>query len=148
MELILTRTKYGETTTLGELVIVEPNEQPEHFAYTCEDTDRGLLQTEPASEVMKKKIHGKTAIPKGRYEVAMTWSNKYGKIMPQVLDVPAYQGIRIHSGNTAADTEGCILVGETIVNDNTIGNSRVVFQRLYGLLTEACQKGKVYITIK
>lgn len=143
MKLYLKRKPTNATTTLGELTI-----DGEHFAYTCEDTDRGLLQTEPLTDIAKKKVHGKTAIPKGTYEVAMTWSNKYGKIMPQLLDVPGYQGIRIHSGNTAADTEGCILVGETIVNENMIGNSRKVFAQLFGLLTEACQKGKVYITIE
>ena len=74
-----------------------------HFGYSCEDFDR--LH---AGEI---KIKTRTAIPAGRYTVAMTWSPKYGRMVPEVQRVPGFQGIRIHAGNDNSDTEGCILPG-------------------------------------
>lgn len=79
-----------------------------------EDTDRGLLQTMPLSEIQRKKVKKETAIPRGYYDIAITYSPKYRKMMPLVVDVPGFSGIRLHSGNSNKDTEGCILFG---IND-------------------------------
>ena len=83
----------------------------EYLCDALEDTDRGLRQDMPLSEIMRNKVKGKTAIPKGRYRVRITYSPKYRRPMPILEDVPGYEGIRIHSGNYPRDTEGCILPG-------------------------------------
>lgn len=66
------------------------------------------------------KIHGETCIPEGIYEVKLTLSNRFQKVLPELLNVPNFTGIRIHGGNTTADTEGCILAAYNIVDTNTI----------------------------
>lgn len=85
------RTEY----TIGRLYI-----DGAYFCDTLEDRVRN-----------GEKVKGKTAIPVGRYNVVKTMSPKYGKILPEIKDVPGFSGVRIHSGNTAEDTEGCILLG-------------------------------------
>lgn len=76
-----------------------------------EDVDRGLRKDMPLTELLRRKIYGQTAIPAGTYRVVMSYSPKFGRVMPEILDVPAFSGIRIHAGNTAKDTEGCLLFG-------------------------------------
>ena len=78
---------------------------------TLEDADRGLSQDMHLEEIKKKKAYGQTAIPRGSYECVYTYSNRFKKMLPLLKDVPGFDGIRIHSGNSAKDTEGCILVG-------------------------------------
>lgn len=94
------------------------------------------------------KVKGQTAIPRGTYQVILAHSQHFGRIMPHLLNVPGYDGILIHSGNIAADTEGCILVGFTIASANSIGNSRGAFQELFSQIEEAIEAGqKVWCTI-
>lgn len=76
------------------------------IGYTCEDTDRKL-------ESGGVKIKGKTAIPRGCYRLTVTMSNRFKRRMPLIQDVPGFEGIRIHGGNTHVDTEGCPLLGQT-----------------------------------
>lgn len=92
----------------------------ERFSEVLEDPDRGLNSSMPLSEIKEKKIHGRTAIPKGTYRVVLSvspkfkdkaWAKKYGGLVPEIVGVPGFSGVRIHPGNTAADTEGCPLVG-------------------------------------
>ena len=83
----------------------------ERFCETMEDKDRGLTQEMSEKEIAQIKIYGETAIPKGTYRVKMTYSPKYKRNMPEVLGVKGFSGIRIHSGNTAKDSLGCILLG-------------------------------------
>jgi len=114
MGLELKRTFAGAQRTFGELSVDGKFE-----CYTLEDTIR-----EPGV-----KIPGKTAIPAGTYQVAVTWSERFQKHLPLVLGVPGFTGIRIHTGNTEKDTEGCILVGKDRV-EGTLLYSRVALEAL------------------
>lgn len=142
MELILKRIARKEDYTIGHLMV-----DGKFFADTLEDTDRGLTQKMSLSTLLQKKIHSKTAIPTGRYQIVWTYSNHFGKSMPLLMNVPGYAGVRIHSGNSAKDTEGCILVGK---NDKIgwISQSREYISKLYPIIEDACKKEKVYITIE
>ena len=87
------------------------------------------------------KIHGETAIAAGNYSVDITMSPRFGRLLPLVLDVKNFAGVRIHPGNTAADTEGCILVGQDRMN-KSIGRSRRAFDALFAKLQSAKQRGE------
>lgn len=98
----------------------------------------------------EKKIFGKTAIPCGRYRVIVTYSNHFKKDLPLLLNVPNYEGVRIHSGNTSADTEGCIIVGavQTSLNDDYVGESKKAFDKLFTKIKQAIDAGQeVWLTI-
>lgn len=116
-----------------------------YFSDTLEDVDRGLDDTMSEQEILSKKVYGQTAIPTGIYRVILNYSPKYKKVMPLLLNVKGYSGIRIHSGNTDKDTLGCILVGENKVVGKVI-NSRVKYEALYKRICQA--KGDVKITIR
>ena len=106
MEAKLERAWRLETYTVGRVFV-----DGERFSESMEDRDRGLTQDMPLEEIKKRKVYGETAIPTGTYTVKMTYSPKYKRNMPEVLGVPGFSGIRIHSGNTAKDSLGCILLG-------------------------------------
>lgn len=112
MKLKLQRIFKAETYTIGKLFI-----DGVYFCDTLEDKVRDV------------KIKGITAIPTGKYKVKITMSNRFKKLMPLLIDVPNFEGVRIHSGNTSEDTEGCILVGK---NSETgkVTNSRNTFEKL------------------
>lgn len=129
MELLLTRKWLTDNSTIGELY-VDGNLE----CYTLEDT------------VRDEKIPGKTAIPEGRYEVIINHSQKFNKKLPLLLNVPQFEGIRIHVGNYPKDTDGCILVGQTRKQD-FIGNSKVAFNALFEKLNNALQTEEVYIEV-
>jgi uncharacterized protein DUF5675 len=95
MQLQLIRKIFTDKSTIGELSVNGAFE-----CFTLEDKVRPV------------KIKGETAIPAGTYEVAVTFSNKFQKFLPLLMDVPNFDGIRIHTGNTPEDTLGCILVGQ------------------------------------
>ena len=131
MELVLTRDAFLPTRTLGKLYADNVFE-----CFTCEDA------------VRDKKIAGETAIPKGRYRVIITLSNRFKRELPILLNVPNYEGVRIHSGNTEADTEGCILCGSTR-NDSGVFSSRIATNNLILKIRNAINSGKeVWITIR
>ena len=96
MKLTLKRNFKGPDYTIGKLYI-----DGHYFCDTLEDTVR------PIGE----KIKGKTAIPAGDYKVIKSYSPRFKKILPEILDVPGFSGVRIHAGNTAKDTDGCLLLG-------------------------------------
>jgi hypothetical protein len=113
MKLKLKRIHKTDVSTIGELYVDGIFE-----CYTLEDIERDV------------KIKSETAIPKGTYKVMITKSNRFKKYMPLLLNVPNFEGVRIHSGNTNHDTEGCILVGQTRSND-FIGKSRKAYDKLF-----------------
>lgn len=153
MELRLTRTARNARCTIGKLYV--------NNAFICdtlEDCDRGLDSTMPLSDIKKRKEYGVTAIPVGMYEISMNIrSPKYsgkpsygftGGYMPRLLRVPGFEGILIHGGNTAADTFGCILVGENTAAER-LTNSLNTFKRLYVMLKDAAaRRESIYISIK
>lgn len=138
----LRRTAKKSTYTIGKLYVNE-----EYFCDTIEDTDRGLSSDMDVSEITKLKIHGQTAIPTGTYNVVMTYSPRFKKIMPLLENVPGFSGIRIHSGNDSSDTEGCILPGQNKVVGKVI-NSRVYTNKLYKVISDGLKSGPVSITIE
>ena len=101
LALTLIRKIKTDKSTIGELFI-----NGEFQCYILEDTDRGLYQDMPLQELLSKKIYGETAIPTGTYEVVISFSNRFKKYLPLLLNVPGYEGIRIHPGNYAKDTLG------------------------------------------
>jgi hypothetical protein len=129
MELRVERTDFSETSTIGKLYVDDQFE-----CYTLEDKVRPV------------KIKGETAIPAGRYEVIINFSQRFGRMLPLFLNVPNFEGVRIHPGNTAADTEGCILVGET-KDAEFIGQSKLAFEGLFNKLKTASESEKIFIEI-
>lgn len=115
------------------------------FSNVLEDVDRGLDDSMSEEEIKKMKIKGETAIPTGIYQILLTYSPKYKKIMPLVNNVKGYSGIRIHSGNTAKDTEGCLLVGKNKEVGKVL-ESRITYNALFKRLQQA--KGKIIIDIQ
>lgn len=107
MNILIKRIAKKDNYTIGKLYI-----NGQYFCDTLEDKDRGLKQTDNIISIKAKKIFGKTAIPMGKYNVVLSYSPKFKKILPLVDNVKGFSGIRIHQGNTADDTEGCILVGK------------------------------------
>lgn len=107
MRITLIRIANRPTYCIGKLYI-----DGVYFCDTIEDTDRGLDDKMTEEEILKKKVKGETAIPTGIYHVYLTYSPKYKKQMPLIDGVKGYSGIRIHSGNTSKDTEGCLIVGK------------------------------------
>ena len=116
-----------------------------YFSDVIEDTDRGLDDSMTEKEILKKKVKGQTAIPTGTYNVFITWSPKYKKPMPLLENVKGYSGIRIHSGNTAKDTEGCLIVGKNKEVGKVL-ESRATYNKLFSILNTTNEK--IIIDIK
>lgn len=142
MRLTLKRTYNNAKYCIGHLYI-----DGEYLSDTLEDTSRGLNSKMSLKEILKIKIKGLTAIPTGVYAISLnTVSPKYSKKkffmdlckgkMPRLLNVPGYDGILIHPGNSAKDTDGCILVGYNKVKGGLV-NSTEAFIKLYGILKKA-----------
>lgn len=112
-----------------------------NWCYILEDEDRGLYNSMDESAIKRQKVPGQTAIPYGTYEVTITYSPRFKRTLPLLNGVKAFSGIRIHSGNTAADTEGCLLPG---VNDKVgqVSNSRYWFNLIYTQIEQALAKGE------
>lgn len=141
MELELVRTTRTAKTTIGDLAINGKFE-----CHILEDKDRGLRQGMTLSELMALKIKTKTAIPAGRYEIAVNFSNKFNRKLPLLLNVPAFEGIRIHVGNFEENTDGCLLPGKDKAKDMVI-SSRAAFDQLFAKIEIALNREKVFITI-
>jgi len=162
MEIILKRIAKKSDYTIGRLYIVKSEEGKVKREYLCDTLEpawRNLLGVEiPKAEENRKrgrvsgvkaiKIPGKTAIPEGHYPVVVTKSPRFKKWLPLLLGVPQFSGIRIHSGNTAKDTEGCILVGRNL-KVGMVLDSRLWLRRLLDRVTKERAIGEpLYITIE
>lgn len=142
MELKLIRKIKTEQSTIGDLYVNDKWE-----CHVLEDKDRGLDSITPLNQLKQIKVFGKTAIPTGKYEVAINFSNHFQKRLPLLLNVPGFEGIRIHSGNTEKDSEGCLLVGKTHGKD-VVYESREAFYDLFQKVEKAVYTEKVFITIE
>lgn len=89
----------------------------------------------------EKKVYSESAIPYGTYKIIYNWSPKFGRNLPRLLNVPHFEGILIHPGNTAADSAGCILVGKN-TEVGRLTNSRYISDELNKLIDEAQRKGE------
>jgi len=105
MKLKLVRELFTPTETMGSLFI-----DGKFFCYTLEDKDRGLNKMDSLESIKAKKIKGQTCIPYGKYKVQVTPSNRFKRDMTAILNVPGFEGIRMHGGNTHIDTQGCPLI--------------------------------------
>ena len=133
MKMLLERTWCGPVCTIGTLSIDGKTE-----CFVLEDVVRG--GADPAT-VAQWKVHGQSAIPKGTYGVIITFSPHFGRDLPLLRGVPGFDGIRIHPGNVAADTEGCLLVGRTKMHDS-VGESRAAFVELEAKIDAALDAGE------
>lgn len=123
------RREFTDESTIGLLTVDGRTE-----CFTLEDKVRAV------------KVKGRTAIPTGIYELVVTFSDRFQRPLPLLLNVPNFRGIRIHPGNTAADTEGCILVGTTR-SSNRLGGSRVAFKALFDKIRAALEREKVFVEV-
>jgi hypothetical protein len=130
MELKLIRETKTDDSTIGKLYIDEI-----YHCYTLEDKEREI------------KVQNVTAIPKGRYEVIVNFSNRFQQQMPLLLNVPNFEGVRMHWGNYSKDTEGCILLG-TSKAVNMIGNSKTAYAKFMSIINKVTKKEKIFITIE
>ncbi len=141
MKLTLKRIALRSTYTIGKLYIDDA-----YFCDTLEDTVRDTNKSGKFDNG-EQKVKGKTAIPYGTYEIKWTYSPRFKKYTPQLMNVPSFEGIRVHAGNTSADTEGCLILGENKQVGKVL-NSRATINKFYQIIKEACSNGKVTIEIK
>jgi len=129
LKLILERKIFTEKSTIGDLVI-----DAEFICFILEDCVRG------------EKLPGITAIPAGRYEIVINYSERFKRRLPLLLNVPNFEGIRIHPGNIPENTDGCLLPG-TEVGQDYVAHSREAFNKLFNIIDKAMFHGKVFIEI-
>lgn len=147
MKILVDRKWKKDTYTIGNLYV-----NGKLFCNTLEDRDRGLKQTDSLSYIRSKKVYGETAIPTGKYKITLdVVSPKYAAIkwyanlckgkMPRILNVPGFDGILMHPGNTPLDTYGCILVGKNTIKGQ-LTQSKDTFAKLYKEMQNAVKKGE------
>lgn len=133
LRLTLIRKEFTEEATLGELYVDD-----DFACFTLEDAVRA--DPKPETPQNEAKVPGETAIPEGEYQVLITVSPRFKRLLPLLIDVPGYDGVRLHPGNTTEDTIGCILVGDQIDHSTpipTIRKSRIAFERLFREMQQA-----------
>lgn len=140
MEIQVNRIARKDGYTIGRMSL-----NGVYFCDTLEDTDRGLNSTMSVDEILSKKRKGITAIPTGKYDVILTFSPRFKRVLPLLLNVPGYQYIRVHNGNRPNSTEGCLLVGENKAKGQVL-NSRATLEKLMSILLD-CEKRKEKISI-
>lgn len=142
MEILIERKYKKKDYTIGHVYI-----NGEYFCDSLEDTDRGLTRAMSLAEMKEVKEYGRTAIPTGKYPIAYTYSPRFKKHLPLLLQVPAFEGVRIHSGNTHKDTEGCILLGENKAVGKVLNSRKTMdeFLRILKPAIEACEEISIRI---
>ena len=141
--------------TIGELYVQEEDKLTQTYKVcdTLEDAFRLLPKACPntpkgSSCECKEKVYGKTCIPNGTYTVVLSYSNRFKRILPELLNVPHFLGIRMHAGNSSKDSSGCVLLGTKSKGDWVTASS-VAFNKVYKLLQEAvARKEEITITIR
>jgi hypothetical protein len=129
-DFVLTRVQLEHDVTIGELSI-----GGKHICWTCEDAEREV------------KVKGHTAIPRGRYKIVRTFSPRFKVTMPLLVDVPNFEGVRIHPGNDADDTEGCILPGFER-RAKGVGSSQLAYREILKWLDTIDHQGlEAWITV-
>lgn len=137
MRILLQRHALKAGYTIGRMEI-----NGRYFCDTLEDPDRGLRESMTEDEIAALKVKGATAIPTGTYRIDMqTRSPRFGRVLPRLVSVKGYSGVLIHCGNTADDTEGCILVGENRERGKVL-NSRATLESLLVFLRAAQAEGE------
>ena len=134
MLILLKRLQCGKDGTIGTLYVNGCEE-----CIVLEDVDRML---EIADNM---KINGESCIPRGNYEVIINFSNRFKKEMPLLLNVPRFEGVRIHAGNYTGDTEGCLLLGSSYIRKDDkpmILNSRATYDKFFAKLDASLQLGE------
>ena len=129
MEILSVRTTYTDKSTISKVYV-----EGEFECCFLEDPVRDGL-----------KVYGETAIPEGRYEIVVTYSNRFKRKLPLLLNVPNYVGVRIHPGNTPGETEGCLLPG-TSAGVDSVSGSKVAFDNLFNKINNADEKVFIEIT--
>lgn len=133
MEIKVTRKIYSADTTIGRM-----SADGKDLCWVLEDVVR------PKGAA---KVDGKTAIPAGRYQVTVNMSNRFQRLMCLLIDVPNFAGVRIHGGNTSADTEGCLIVAANKISDTRVQGS--CEKQITAMCQQAIARGeKIYITIE
>lgn len=134
MKLKLVRKYFNKSYTIGKLYI-----DGVYYCDTLEDTVRDLTK--------ESKVYTQTAIPSGIYKVVVTMSNKFKRLLPLLLNVPYFTGIRIHRGNTSNDSAGCILLGENKVKGKVINSTKYEIDLTNKLLSAQNNKEEISIEI-
>lgn len=153
MNIIVDRKWKKESYTIGNVYI-----NSIFFGNSLEDKDRGLDSSMSLTEIQRKKVYGQTAIPAGTYQVKMTYSNrfatkfwgrKYNGKVPELLNVKGFDGIRIHPGNTAQSTSGCVLVGKNTAKGMVTQSTEYYYKLLDNYILPAIKRNEpITITLK
>lgn len=153
MELKTDRAWKKETYTIGKFFV-----NCIRLCESLEDKDRGLNSSMTLEQIKAIKVYGITAIPAGTYEVILSispkfksrsWAAKYSGLVPEIIGVPGFEGVRIHPGNKAEDTLGCILVGDNKVKGGLVNSTKRYYELMDKYLVPAwSRKEEITITIK
>lgn len=139
ISLRLKRVAFRDTYTIGKLYV-----DGEYFSDTLEDYSRDFNKDGDLNDKGETKVFGETAIPYGTFKVIMNMSNRFKKVMPLVLDVPHFAGIRIHAGTKPEHSHGCILVGKNTIKGQ-LTESTFYTNKLYAILNKSKE---IIITIE
>ena len=149
LKITVKRKIFNECDTIGDLYVSYP-EEPNTLNFVCNTLEDKVRNPKGTKKEDFKKVYGETAIPYGTYRVVITYSNAFQKKLPEILNVPLYEGIRIHAGNTKDSTNGCILLGDSPKISQTeswIYNSQKNMKKFMNILEPAIKKGRVIIEI-